>query len=241
MNLNLLFGCLLVQNKSIDNLFLINRKKLAAERDSGAVWTSVVLRPGKLLATSMLAAFTLFGLIIFNNEFSIIIPQSNLILTFDKPIHSYATRFTNMWPDSTVIKLRCHEEFNGDTFCECKPNQMDADNDPQTGCEKNYNEAICYYGSCADHGNIINDLFFNISLLVFNLILFSANWCCWVNLRIRSIPKITKEKFQAWMTEILVLTGENILNVIWPRLISVVSFNVSIYIVINLINQSFFH
>lgn len=154
-------------------VFFINRKKLAAERDSGAGWTSVVLRPGRILATSMLAAFTLFGLFIFINKFSPIIRQPNFVLTFDKPIYSYATRFTNMWPSSNVIKLRCHEEFNGDTFCECKPNQMDADNDPQTGCEKNYNEAICYYGSCADHGNVFNDLFFNTLLSVFFILFYS--------------------------------------------------------------------
>ena len=29
---------------------------------------------------------------------------------------------------------------------------MDADNDPKTGCELDYDEATCYYGSCAEHG-----------------------------------------------------------------------------------------
>ena len=37
-------------------------------------------------------------------------------------------------------------------YCICKSGQMDADNDPKTGCELTVDEDTCFYGTCSDHG-----------------------------------------------------------------------------------------
>ena len=62
-----------------------------------------------------------------------------------------------MWPTSNVIKLFCVDTTSGtDSYCACKAGWMDADNDPQTGCELFVDDAVCEYGSCAEHG-VSND------------------------------------------------------------------------------------
>ena len=38
--------------------------------------------------------------------------------------------------------------------CVCKDGFMDANNDPWDGCELQYDENTCYFGSCAEHGDI---------------------------------------------------------------------------------------
>ena len=58
------------------------------------------------------------------------------------------------WSGSSAKNLRC--DTNPDSWffgqCVCKTNFMDANNDPWDGCELGYDEDVCYFGSCEDHG-----------------------------------------------------------------------------------------